>query len=175
MRSIALFIPILVVAGFVIHEAVARADGRVETPAVASQTVVPAPPRPHVAPVHLPETPEPMEAPEVAAAELSTQLAGLADLAVTLPAEFKLDTAMLREFTVSASARADLAATVEGLVELFEQQVDNEMTEEQIKQITGSFLADLAASLEAHLEVVAPGSTLAIPDTCHDLEPMERR
>ncbi|KPJ92661.1 MAG: hypothetical protein AMS18_06920 [Gemmatimonas sp. SG8_17] len=163
MRRIALFVPIVVVAGYVIHDSLADNDARAVAPETASPSVVVA--APHPAPPALAVPPRPAQAPHVATAELRAQLAGLADLAVALPATVELDESVLHDLRVHASAKADIAGTIAGLIQIIEQQTDQRLNEDEVLAITGSVLADLAATLEAHLEVAGHEVRVAIPDT----------
>jgi hypothetical protein len=163
MRRIALLVPIVVVAGYVIHDFFANSDARAVAPEAVTQTAVVAPPQPAQPPLPLP--PVPAQAPRVPVAEISTQLAGLADLALELPASVDIDDAVLHDLSVHASAKADFAATIAALVQAIEQQADQQMTEDEIKAITGSVLAELAATLEAHLEVAGQAVRVVVPDS----------
>jgi hypothetical protein len=171
MRKLAIAVPIAMVAGFVVYEAASQDQSDattlqvIDVPAVnVVQTVSQAPHVTVVPPVHsVPLVP----AVEVAAqqaqlAELTTQLA---DLAVTIPA-IEIDAEALTNLTVHASAKADIAAAVEGFVELIEQQNYNDLSEEQIVELTGSLLADIAANLEAYLKIeTKEGKLRVVGDT----------
>ena len=153
MRKLAIIVPVAMVAGFVIHDAAKQDKGHIEVADATALTVVEVPAMPEI-----PAVPAAPVAPEVTViqqaklAELATLSTQLADLAVTIPA-IEIDAEALADFRVHAGAKADVAAAVSGFVELLEQQKYNDLSEEQIVELTGSLLADIAANLEAFLTV----------------------
>jgi hypothetical protein len=163
MRRIALFVPIVVVAGYVIHDSVTSSDVHNVAPVATAQTVPATPPQP--ASSVLAARPVPARAPQVPVAELGAELTGLADLALAFPASVEFDESVLHDLRMHASAKADIAGTITGLVQILERQTDQGMNEDEVLAITGSLLADLAATLEAHLEVAGHEMQVAIPDT----------
>ena len=174
MRKLAIAVPVAMVAGFVTYEAASQDQSAtntlqaVDVPAVSVvQTVPQAPHAPVVPPHHsVPAVP----AVEVAVqhaqlAELNQLTAQLADLAVTIPA-IDIDAEALANLTVHASAKADIAAAVDGFVQLIEQQNYDDLSEEQIVELTGSLLADIAANLEAYLKIeTGEGKVRVVRDT----------
>ena len=172
MRKLAIAVPVAMVAGFVIHEAASQDQPDATTlqlidvpSASVVQTIPQAPPVPVVPPV--PNVPA---APVVAVqhaqlAELTELTTQLADLAVTIPA-IEIDAEALANLRVHASAKADFAAAVDGFVQLIEQQNYEDLSEEQIVELTGTLLADIAANLEAYLKIeTKEGKVRVVRDT----------
>jgi len=152
MRKLAIIVPVAMVAGFVIYDA-AKDDKHHLAMSVAEATaltVVEVPAVPNIPAV--PFVPEMTVIHEAKLAELATLSTRLADLAVTIPA-VEIDAEALADFRIHAGAKADVAAAVSGFVELMEQQNYNDLNEEQIVELTGSLLADIAANLEAFLTI----------------------
>jgi len=153
MRKLAIIVPVAMVAGFVIHDATQKDKGQIEIVDATALTVVEVPAVPEV-----PAIPAVHVDPEVTVihqaklAELATLSTQLADLAVTIPA-IEIDTEALADFRIHAGANADMTAAVSGFVELLEQQQYDDLNEEQIVELTGSLLADIAANLEAFLTI----------------------
>ena len=150
MRKLAIIVPVAMVAGFVIYDAARDDKHHLAVAEATALTVVEVPAVPNIPAV--PTVPEMTVIDEAKLAELATLSTRLADLAVTIPA-VEIDAEALADFRIHAGARADVAAAVSGFVELMEQQNYNDLNEEQIVELTGSLLADIAANLEAFLTI----------------------
>ena len=150
MRKLAIIVPVAMVAGFVIYDAAKDDKHHLAVAEATALTVVEVPAVPDVPAV--PVVPEITVIQEAKLAELATLSTRLADLAITIPA-VEIDAEALADFRIHAGAKADVAAAVNGFVELLEQQKYNDLTEEQIVELTGSLLADIAANLEAFLTI----------------------
>lgn len=153
MRKLAIIVPIAMVAGFVVHQTAQKDKSHVKIADATALTVVevPAVPKVPVVPA-VPVVPEVVAIREVELAELATLQAELAEIAVAIPA-IEIDAEALANLRVHAEAKADIAAAVNGFVELLEQRKYDAMNEEQIVELTGSLLADIAANLEALLTI----------------------
>jgi len=150
MRKLAIIVPVAMVAGFVIYDAAKDDKHHLAVAEATALTVVEVPAVPDIPAV--PVVPEITVIQEAKLAELATLSTRLADLAITIPA-VEIDAEALADFRIHAGAKADVAAAVSGFVELLEQQKYNDLTEEQIVELTGSLLADIAANLEAFLTI----------------------
>ena len=89
----------------------------------------------------------------------------LGELAITIPDGIELKAELLEGLQVHAAASADIAASVNGLVQLIEEEMDGHLDEEQIIAITGSMIADLAATIEASVAIAAKEVKASRPDT----------
>jgi hypothetical protein len=177
MRKLAILIPIAMVGVYVAHEVATGSESQSDTVWVAEAPVAPvAPvaPLPPVAPV-APTAPvapvahvthvEPVTAPApgVVASAIAEQ-AALAGVTIQLPELEQLDVEFLNQLTVSAAARAEFAANLDGFLEAFEHLGDE--VDGEAMAITGSVLAELAASLEGYVKVATKdGNLVLIADT----------
>jgi cytochrome c biogenesis factor len=150
MRKLAIIVPVAMVAGFVIYDTAKDDKHHLAVAEATALTVVEVPAVPDIPAV--PVVPEITAIHEAQLAELATLSTQLADLAVAIPA-VEIDAEALADFRIHAGAKADVAAAVSGFVELLEQQKYNGLNEEQIVELTGSMLADIAANLEAFLTI----------------------
>jgi hypothetical protein len=101
----------------------------------------------------------------VVAPVLAEQAAQLASVTITLPELSQFDSEFFDELRVSAAAKADLAANFSGFLQVLEQ-FDEEMSQEEVMTMTGSVLAELAASLEGYVQIEAKdGNVVVVADT----------
>lgn len=177
MRKLAILVPIAMVGVYVAHEVASGSESQSHTVSVAEAPVAPAAPvapLPPVAPVApvAPAAPvapvvhvEPVTAPTPAlAASAIAERAALAGVTIQLSELERLDAEFLNQLTVSAAARAEFAANLDGFLEAFEHLGDE--VDGEAMAIAGSVLAELAASLEGYVKVATKeGNLVLIADT----------
>lgn len=161
MRKLAMFVPVALVAGYVINDVASSSESPVPSSGTMSLAVVEAPSQPELAEITV--APAVSVAATVPSVDLSSQLA---DLAITIPAAVELNAELLESLHIHAAASADIAASVNGLVQLIEDEVDGgQLNDEQIIAITGSMIADLAATIEARVAITTKELRASRPDT----------
>jgi hypothetical protein len=160
MRKLAMFVPVALVAGYVINDVASSSESPAASGGTMSLAVVEAPSPPEHAEIAV--APTAAVAATVPSVDLSSQLA---DLAITIPAAVELNAELLESLHIHAAASADIAASVNGLVQLIEEEVDGELDDEQIIAITGSMIADLAATIEARVAIATKELRASRPDT----------
>jgi hypothetical protein len=167
MRKLAIILPVAMVAVYVTHE-VASDSGK-EARAIPAPTVtaveVPVAPVPPVTPMVHVEPVAVSTSAVVVAPVLAEQAAQLASVTITLPELSQFDSEFFDELRVSAAAKADLAANFSGFLQVLEQ-FDEEMSQEEVMTMTGSVLAELAASLEGYVKIeTKDGNVVVVADT----------